>query len=163
MNDKNVNSMENKINFVRDLIKNNNTNKVIISLENLPSSEIIKLDEHGRHLLGYAATANDLEIVRYIIEKKKIDVNLVNKFGATALQEAIVRSNFEIVKYLVNNGADVNIVSKSGATPLWWALDTKNIEIAKYLVSKGADLDYKHPKENFTLREWAKGEFGLEF
>ncbi len=57
----------------------------------------------------------------------------------TPLHIASLYGNFEMMKFLVENGAKVN-AERSGmyATPLCWA---KNLEIAKYLLDNGATMN----------------------
>ena len=63
------------------------------------------------------------------------------------MQIAIKRNSFDIVKYLVEQGADVNIVSKKGKTALSLAQNLGYTKIVDYLnkinsnSSSGADSD----------------------
>jgi len=126
-------------------------------------SDFTEPGEKGATILGYATIFECLPLIKYLIEIKKVNVDFLDNTGGTSLIAAINRHNLDIVKYLVDHGADVNAKSEHGETPLWWALERGSSNIIKYLVSKGANLDYKHPEEDITLREWAKGEFDLDF
>jgi ankyrin repeat protein len=77
-------------------------------------------------------------------------VELLLKHGAdpnsnsklqSPLMGACLYSNYEVVEYLVENGADVNLADECKATALLYASDVKTI---KYLISKGADVKAKN-------------------
>lgn len=57
--------------------------------------------------------ADDLELVKYLVEEHGLDVNAKNDYGYTPLHLA---HSLEFAKYLVSKGADVNAVSNSGET-----------------------------------------------
>ena len=58
-------------------------------------------------ILMIACKNNDLEMVKYVINKK-VDVNAISKNGLNALCVSIQRSNMDIFKYLLENGANIN-------------------------------------------------------
>ena len=76
----------------------------------------------------FASFKNNLETVKYLIEKGTDDVN-------TALIIASYNDNLEIIKYLCENGADVNAQTKIGKIALTLASFNYNSEIVKYLES----------------------------
>ena len=53
---------------------------------------------------------------KYFIEELKIDVNLRDAEGFTALHHAAARGDNEMIKYLVSKGADVMAVNRAGQT-----------------------------------------------
>jgi ankyrin repeat protein len=57
----------------------------------------------------------------------------------TVLISSIHRDDFDLVKFLVENGADVNFPTETGITPLMAAALDGNEEIVRYLISEGAD------------------------
>lgn len=118
-----------------------------------------------KKILDFAIIFDSLPIVKFLIEDKKVNINLLDSNNETPLIDAVIWGRLEIVKYLIDQGANVNHKDNSGETPLWCALEHRHIAIAEYLRSKGADVNYKNTiaKEDFTLKEQAKGEFGLEW
>ena len=77
-----------------------------------------------------ASINNNLETIKYLVEKGATDLN-------EALHNASENNNLEIVKYLVEKGAtDLN-------PALVYASENNNLEMVKYVVEKGAteDLD----------------------
>jgi len=79
------------------------------------------------------------EDAKRYLEQNPPDIFLKGWMDDTPLHIASLYGNFEMVKYLVENGADVN-AERSGiyATPLCWA---DNFEIAKYLLDNGASMN----------------------
>ena len=53
---------------------------------------------------------------KYFIEELKVDVNVRDADGFTALHLAAARGDNEMVKYLVSKGADVMAVNRAGQT-----------------------------------------------
>ena len=68
---------------------------------------------------------------------------LKGEYGLTALVNASANGHFEIVKYLLQNGADVNATCKYKETTLKVASKKGHLEIVKYLVENGADENDK--------------------
>ena len=76
------------------------------------------------------------------------------------LHSAITASDFELVQYLVSQGADVNAKEEDGGVTVLhhavFALDAnvEIIEIIKFLVSKGANINAKD-EDGRTPLDWA--------
>jgi ankyrin repeat protein len=69
----------------------------------------------------------------------KDGVSSHSTFGSSPLHFACLSNSFQIVKYLVSNGADVNARNENGETPLHFAAKQSSKEIVQYLVDHGAD------------------------
>lgn len=61
----------------------------------------------------------------------RADVNAKNKYGNTALMDAVFIGGLEVVKYLIKRGADVNAKDKYGDTELMKAASMGNLEVVK--------------------------------
>lgn len=90
---------------------------------------------------------HNLEAVKKIIEEDKSQVNYVRKmnesFYIPVLMQAVVNDEFEISKYLIENGADINQTDGFKMTNLMWAANNQNVELTKLLLQKGADKNAK--------------------
>ena len=76
---------------------------------NLPQS-------NGNTLLHIATKRNDLDLLKRL-EDFKIDVNLKNEEGMTALQFAAMKAtDINILKYLLDKGADKSVVTEFDET-----------------------------------------------
>ncbi len=67
------------------------------------------------------------------------------------LKSALIDSNIEVVKYLVENGADVNYNdSEYNSAPLVLAIDSGNLDLVKFLVENGANVNIELEEYNFS-------------
>lgn len=67
------------------------------------------------------------------------DLNKISPSGYFPLEVAIVMSNYDLSKLLIENGANVNIKSKY--KPLNVAVTMKNYKIVKLLIDNGVDIN----------------------
>ncbi|XP_074793881.1 protein phosphatase 1 regulatory subunit 12C isoform X2 [Natator depressus] len=67
-------------------------------------------------------------------------VNGTNADGISALHQACIDENLEVVQFLVENGANVNQADNEGWTPLHVAASCGYKEIAQYLLAHGAQV-----------------------
>ncbi|XP_039365899.1 protein phosphatase 1 regulatory subunit 12C isoform X3 [Mauremys reevesii] len=67
-------------------------------------------------------------------------VNRTHAAGISALHQACIDENLEVVQFLVENGADVNQADNEGWTPLHVAASCGYKEIAQYLLAHGAQV-----------------------
>ncbi len=105
---------------------------------------IIQITEtsHYGNLTGIAAAEGNEELLRFLIDEIKIDVDDTEpQHGTTprwtALQWAISKSNTKIIKYLLEKGANPN-PSYSHTTALHICIQKQNINAFKYLLKAGA-------------------------
>lgn len=90
--------------------------------------------------LYYAATTNDLEEVKMLVESGMADVNATNPAeGATALHGAAYEGNVECLRYLLENGADVNVHDDDGWTSLHAAVCGKKSKCVELLLKANCD------------------------
>ena len=76
----------------------------------------------GLNVLMWASIEGNTEIVRLLLERPEIDVNMQDKYGYTALIWASRYGREEIVKLLLERPEiDVNVQDKYGYTALMWA------------------------------------------
>ncbi|XP_066139655.1 protein phosphatase 1 regulatory subunit 12A isoform X4 [Euwallacea fornicatus] len=86
-----------------------------------------------------ACAAGDKEEVLKLLEKGA-DINTANVDGLTALHQACIDDNLDMVEFLVEHGADVNRGDNEGWTPLHATASCGLMYIAKYLIEKGGDV-----------------------
>lgn len=101
-------------------------------------------EEKEKDNLPIAARNNNLARIKELLAAGyNIDWHLKRK--SNALWEACEAGNFELVKFLVENGADINIdiydISDYGLGALRYASMADHYNIMKYLLEKGADPD----------------------
>ena len=91
-----------------------------------------------------AAKNGNFQAVRKILEKDPSKLNATDENKYTALHWACMRGHWDIVKFLVGQGADLNVVGGDGGTQINWAVNHDNVDIIKLLVEKGARLNIQN-------------------
>ena len=98
--------------------------------------------------LQLSAQYGNLYLVKYLVEEMGMEVDYTDTNetyygGNTALHEATIHDNIEVVHYLLGNGADLHREGKrrDGFTPLHYAASYSNLPIAALLVEMGADVN----------------------
>jgi ankyrin repeat protein len=82
------------------------------------------------------------------------DSNKCNAQGRTAVMEAALWGNLEIIKLLISNGANINKQDDLvGFSALMFAVSAGHVDIAKYLIKNGAKLDLKNNFGRTVLEE----------
>jgi len=99
---------------------------------------LLGADAGNRPLLVQAARAGDRDALRSLLQKK-VDVNLAEGDGATALLWASYRNDTESADLLIQAGAKVNAANDLGATPLWAASQNGSAAMVRKLLAAGAD------------------------
>ena len=102
-------------------------------------------DDGGTSLLSMAVANGFTKVVQKLVEGG-VDVRQADRSNSTSLFVAAGRSNPEIVKFLLENGAshDINLLWKGIWSPLAAAARSGNVENVKLLVKCGADLTWKY-------------------
>lgn len=93
-------------------------------------------NEDGYTPLQEAAIAGDLSVAEELVEWE-VDVNVQNSDGITALHKATEFEHYDIVMFLLNNGA-THQVCRKGNTPLH---DATSPSIAELLILYGANVN----------------------
>jgi ankyrin repeat protein len=93
-----------------------------------------------------AAKAGDMAKVKELVGAPGVDINGPDEETKTALWWAAREGKFDVVKYLVGQGADVNQARADGVTPLSIAVAMGHLGLVKYLA--GASWGAKGTKRN---------------
>ncbi|KAF7238704.1 Protein phosphatase 1 regulatory subunit 12C [Varanus komodoensis] len=92
-------------------------------------SRAVRFDAAAEFLACCAGA--ELEAAREMLRADSGAVNGTNADGISALHQACIDENMEVVEFLVANGADVNQADNEGWTPLHVAASCGYIEIAQ--------------------------------
>jgi quinoprotein dehydrogenase-associated probable ABC transporter substrate-binding protein len=95
--------------------------------------------------LSNAINANDLERVKFLVEKGA-DVNEPDPQGWPPLLNAARQRRDVMIKTLIELGADVNRPDAGGTTPLVAAAMRDHVPSIKALLEKGADVEHPGPQ-----------------
>ncbi|MCK4651088.1 ankyrin repeat domain-containing protein [Candidatus Babeliales bacterium] len=92
-------------------------------------------NENGDTPLHIAITYNNMEVMKHLIEKHNVDLNIKSNDGETPiLQIQTSEVPLEIVDYLIKKGADPTVQDKYGVNILHCACWYGRLDIVKYLI-----------------------------
>ncbi len=143
--------------YLMAAIKNNLTDLAtkLLSMGANPSTK----NTDGRTAIFYVlmnmTSDEGMPLLKLLIEKK-VDLNLLDKFGVTPLIVATNAKDNKYIDLLVSNGANLNqqdpasklitpVMRVESVTPLLIAVNSGDNKLVRYLISKGADVNLKYP------------------
>ena len=97
----------------------------------------ITLDAKGRPPLIQAAAHGHITIIRYFLSEKKADIDTKDIDGNTALMWALMSSQKNTAKFLIESGANVGLRRDDGATAMVLARELRSKEL-RTLIAKAA-------------------------
>lgn len=99
-----------------------------------------------------AVTKGDFDSVRKIIKEDSTQINISDNEGMAPIHLAVIAESYEIVSFLIENGAFVNITEQEKFTPLHLAAKNGNPDITELLLKHGADVT--------AIDEWGRSPLG---
>jgi uncharacterized protein len=97
------------------------------------------------YTIANAASHNDMGQVMAILGTvgplDRIDADVVDSAGRTALDYAASFNNTTMAKVLIDHGANVDYRDPLGYTPLHWAAERSNLDVMKVLIDSKATVD----------------------
>ncbi|XP_055506520.1 protein phosphatase 1 regulatory subunit 12A isoform X3 [Leucoraja erinacea] len=97
----------------------------------------VKFDD-GAVFLAACSSGDAAEVTRLL--ERGSDINYANVDGLTALHQACIDDNLDMVKFLVEHSANINQPDNEGWIPLHAAASCGYTDIALYLISRGANV-----------------------
>lgn len=102
-----------------------------------------------------AAKSGDTAAVRALLQKR-VDVNVPEADGTTALHWAVRRDNAEVTDLLIRAGANASAANRYGVTPLTVAATNGSAVIIEQLLKAGADANTALPEGETVLMTAAR-------
>lgn len=94
-----------------------------------------------------ACKENSMEIVKFLLEFLKKDSKTSKELKNMGLAHACVRSNWDVIKFLISEGADVN--GFDGIDH--YIVDSGDVSLVKYMASLGTDFVSKDISLNLAM------------
>ena len=113
----------------------------ILKILHKKGADVKATDCLGNNALHLAVQkSNTIELIKYLVEQVKLDVNSRNLENQTALHLATYYGNMPVVEYLIENGAQVDARDKNNALPLHIASAYGHISLLELFLSKGINF-----------------------
>lgn len=109
-----------------------------------------------------AASAKGFSDVVQLLIRKKVNVNVEDQYGSTALQLACMNGHTDVVRVLLDAKADADCTDKDQMRPIHRAVDREEVEIVRLLVRAKANVNVVDKYGNTPLL-WAttKGHLAI--
>lgn len=92
--------------------------------------------------MHYVVAAGNMDVLRYVVEEWKIDMEVKDKEGNGALFTAVEHGLVDVVRYLVEEvGMSVFGVKEGNIGVLHLAANSNNVGLIDYFISKGCDIE----------------------
>ncbi|XP_048253970.1 probable palmitoyltransferase AKR2 [Haliotis rufescens] len=103
------------------------------------------VDTNGDNILHLACLGGHVEMVKYILSQKIVDINCRGMVGRTPLMMAAGMGHKRVFDLLVSKGGDVSAVDVNGGTILHMPCFSGHIEMVKHILSQ--DIVDIHAKD----------------
>ena len=136
----------NHLELIEDAVKNNNFDDVEDIYRTINLEYTDGIGSGNENLLHITCRKGSLEIVKFCVLEKGLDVNSVDLLGRTGLILAARRGHLRIVQFLIERGADidkqsVNQLGFSVTSALTSAAREGHLEVVQCLVKNGAGVN----------------------
>jgi ankyrin repeat protein len=138
-----------------DLIQSGDRRAALAMLDG--AVDVNRAQPDGTTPLHWAAYRVDQELVQRLL-KKGAKADVVNRYGASPLAEAVRVASVPLVGILLEAGGDANVANEDGQTPLMLAARTGSVAVAELLVRHGADVNRRERFHDQSAVMWAAGE-----
>lgn len=105
----------------------------ILHRPRIDEAVVLQLDENGNNGLHLAIWDGETPKALRIIDRKFVNLNDRNKFGATPLHLAVAKGDARVVEALIDAGASTDISDNHGVTPVMDARERGNRVILELL------------------------------
>jgi len=93
-------------------------------------------NDYDRPLISYFILNSNSEAIKFLVKKKRINLNVENKKGTSPLFWCAITGNIELADYLIENGAKPNQQTKQGETHVQRAKSNCDLEYVKHFKKK---------------------------
>lgn len=127
------------------LASENNHVEVVKYLVELDESQLKETNKYGKNAVVVSVEFASVDVARWLIDEKKVDVNMATWKGISLLMFACsgTSEHDAILNLLLEKNAEVNTIAKGAdsETPLIWAASKGSLHAVQKLLEKGADKD----------------------
>ena len=126
--------------------------KLVKIYELSKKKDLAKMRYKGEPAICIAVQYNKIEIIKYLVHEFECEKQVNINNNRNALHYAVINTNIEIIKFLLENGFNPNVQDKTLNTPLHYAMNEKTSSyIALKLLEKGANPNLANSKKQTAL------------
>ncbi|KAI3855876.1 hypothetical protein MKX03_011531, partial [Papaver bracteatum] len=103
-------------------------------------------DRDGRRAVHQAAAGGSVQVLKYLIEEIKLEIDVRDGSAASPLSHAAIEGCVAAVEYLLEMGANPELQDVSHSNPLHHAALRGHTNIVPLLLSKGINVDVSNGK-----------------
>jgi ankyrin repeat protein len=107
-------------------------------------SNISETDCLGKTALHLAVENSDLEMIKFLLEDEKLDVNVRSSQNQTGLHLACYHGNLSVIQNLIDKGAIIDAKDEFGAEPIHYAAAYGFVPVLDLFIRKGILFQYIH-------------------
>ena len=107
--------------------------------------------------LAFAIKGRLYNLVSLLVELKKVDIDVTDPSGETALIKASKADDLDIVKLLHSKGANTNLADNKGWTALHFAAHKGHLKVVRFLLGKNANPHLLNESLETPLLEAVEG------
>lgn len=102
-------------------------------------------------MLHHAAKGDNIEVVKYLVEEKRANVNAVDRNRMSVLHDSV--KSMKVMRYLIEERrADINTINKDGMSILHNAVANGSMEAIRYLIEeKKIDVNVRSKRRSTPL------------
>ena len=142
---------KNKNTFLMNSLKKGNYKSAVWLIKNNANPSI--LDSNNKNAIDIAIEKNKIVVVDELLKTNKININQIDEYGRSLLQNIIVTGNFIMAKALIKGGANINTLDNKGKHILYDALSYGDHSFVRHLLTyKNIELN-DIDKEGNTLMQ----------
>lgn len=93
-----------------------------------------------KNSMFFSAAKDDLETVKYLIDRYNMNVDCTDENNLTLLSVAVMNRSENVINYLLSNSKLNNIIKTSKEKPLLFAIKNNDIDLCKKLIKCGVPL-----------------------
>ena len=90
----------------------------------------------GKNCLHIAALSGDLLLCKFLVEKKKFDVNMTDDYGQATVHASAKSGSYKLLSYFSDIGTDINRKTNDGQNCLHFAAFYGHLNLCKLLLEK---------------------------
>jgi ankyrin repeat protein len=114
-------------------------------------------DTNGLTPLHWAARRGREEVCEFLLslkndqQKPRVDVNIQDEYGVTALSFACIKGHFKVADILLKRNADVNLCNRNGTSPLHFAANEGHTDLVRHLIEHKAKINADNKEQQTPL------------